>query len=290
KIGGQEISGAEFARLTGTVRETAAELVRSGQLQTLPTFFEHVTAIALLAFSEAKVELAILETGLGGRLDSTTAAASEVCAITQIAMDHEEYLGSTIAEIAAEKAAIIRTGVTAVIAPQSPAALEVLVRRCAATHVTPILVGASPKTDDYRLRISEVDRGRCRVTFATPLGRYENVRLNLPGRHQMNNAAVAVALAEVLRERGFDISPQAIVGGLETAAYPGRLELWPGHPSILFDGAHNPASARVLRDYLDEFVPDPITIVFGAMNDKRLKEMVETLAPKAGIMVLTQLD
>src|SRR5438034_9493214 len=129
KIDGGDISEAEFGRLTGAVKTVAAELVSGGQLPALPTFFEHVTAIALLAFSEAKVELAILETGLGGRLDSTTAAGAQVVAITPIAMDHEEYLGSTIQEIASEKAAIIRAGVTAVIAPQLPEALGVIVRR-----------------------------------------------------------------------------------------------------------------------------------------------------------------
>src|SRR5437870_2140103 len=118
EIDGRQILASDFARLTSQVKETAGELVRQGQLKTLPTFFEHVTAIALLAFREARVELAILETGLGGRLDSTTAAEAETIAIAPIAIDHEEYLGHNLAEIAAEKAAIIRSGVIAVIAPQ----------------------------------------------------------------------------------------------------------------------------------------------------------------------------
>src|SRR6266542_718999 len=130
RIDGQKISESEFARLTAQVKETADVLVRSSELKTLPTFFEHVTAIALLAFGEAKVELAILDTGLGGRLDSTTAAGAEIVAITPIAMDHEEYLGDTLAKIAAEKAAIIRPEVTAVIAWQPPEALEVILEEC----------------------------------------------------------------------------------------------------------------------------------------------------------------
>src|SRR5437762_1065681 len=117
-ITGEQVTEADFARFTAQVKETAEELVKQGKLETLPTFFEHVTAIALLAFREATVDLAILETGLGGRLDSTTAARAETVAITSIAMDHEEYLGHTLAEIAAEKAAIIRPGVVAIIAPQ----------------------------------------------------------------------------------------------------------------------------------------------------------------------------
>src|SRR5712691_94004 len=139
-IGGEQISEADFARFTAQVKETAKELVKQGALETLPTFFEHVTAIALLAFREAKVDLAILETGLGGRLDSTTAAGAEIVAITQIAMDHEEYLGHSLPEIAAEKAAIIRPGVTAIIAPQEEEALEVIARRCEAAGVAPRLI------------------------------------------------------------------------------------------------------------------------------------------------------
>src|SRR3977135_52423 len=124
-INGEQVSEADFARFTAQVKESAEELVKQGRLETLPTFFEQVTAIALLAFREAKVELAILETGLGGRLDSTTAARADIVAITSIAMDHEEYLGHTLAEIAAEKAAIIRPGVTAIVAPQAAEVLPV---------------------------------------------------------------------------------------------------------------------------------------------------------------------
>src|SRR6266852_7486091 len=141
RIAGEQVSETDFARLTTQVKECAAELVAQGRLETLPTFFEHVTAIALLAFREARVELAILETGLGGRLDSTTAAGAEIVAITQIAMDHEEYLGHTLAEIAAEKAAIIRPGVTAIVAPQAPAALEMIVRQSERSGVAPRFTG-----------------------------------------------------------------------------------------------------------------------------------------------------
>src|SRR6266581_2716637 len=140
RINGEQTSQSEFARITAYVKETAEALVKIGKLETLPTFFEHLTAIALLAFREAKVELAILETGLGGRLDSTTAAGASVVAITPVALDHQEYLGTTLAEIAAEKAAIIRPGVTAIIAPQDKTAFEVIMRRCESVRVEPRLI------------------------------------------------------------------------------------------------------------------------------------------------------
>lgn len=286
KINGAQITEAEFARLTTTVKETAAGLVAQGQLPALPTFFEHVTAIALLAFREAKVELAILETGLGGRLDATTAAKAEVVAITPVAMDHEEYLGSTLTEIAAEKAAIIRAGVTAVIGPQSSEALDVIIQRCDEQGVQPRLIGSQTLSP-----LSAVSGdGRYEITFATARGRYEKVQLGLRGRHQIDNALLALALAETLSERGFPISQTAIVRGLETATHPGRLELWDGEPPLLFDGAHNPAAARALRDYLDEFVKSPVTMIFGAMKDKRLQEMANLLFPSASELVLTEID
>lgn len=261
-IDGEEISESDFARLANRVKETVAELLKRGTFEALPTFFEHVTAIALLSFREAQVELAILETGLGGRLDSTSAAGAEFVAITPIAMDHEEYLGYKLAEVAAEKAAIIRRGVTAIIAPQNEEVLDVIVRQCEVSGVEPRFVEPSPG----------------------------NISIGLRGRHQITNAATVIALAEALRSRGFAIPREAVIKGVEKARHPGRLELWDGRPRILFDGAHNPAAAHALRNYLDEFVTQPITMIFGAMRDKALNEMAAILFPAAQNVVLTEFD
>ena len=300
RIDGEPVAEAEFARFTSMVRATAEKLVSEGRLETLPTFFEHVTAIGLLAFAEAQVDLAILETGLGGRLDSTTAARAGVVAITPVAMDHEEYLGHTIAEIAAEKAAIVRPGVTAVIGPQLRAALDVIMEKCAEASVLPSFIGQASKDSQlparYRERFCTVrcgeatPDGRCWATFETPHGTYERVLVGLRGRHQIDNAATAIALAEALRERGFRISRDQIIHGLENAKHPGRLELWERTPPILFDGAHNPASARALRNYLDEFVSQPVTMIFGAMRDKPLDQLAEILFPKARDLILTGIE
>jgi dihydrofolate synthase/folylpolyglutamate synthase len=258
RIAGEQITEADFARHTTTARDASRSLLETGQITALPTFFEQVTAVALIAFREAGVELAILETGLGGRLDSTTAAKAGVVAITQIAMDHEQYLGETIQSIAAEKAAIIRPGVTAIIGKQNPEALSVLLERCRETGVSPVFADTA---------------------------NLEGIRIGLRGRHQVENAAVAVRVAESL-----SIPRDAIFKGIETAQHHGRLELLPGEPPILLDGAHNPAGAEALRDYLIEFGQHPLTIVFGAMSDKKLDRIGELLFPLADNLILTVID
>jgi dihydrofolate synthase / folylpolyglutamate synthase len=302
KIDGEQISETEFARYTGHVKIAAEELIARGRLETLPTFFEHLTAIALLAFREAKVELAILETGLGGRLDSTTAAGASIVAITPIALDHQEYLGNSLAEIAAEKAAIIRPGVTAIVAPQKEEALQVIIQQSESADVCPRFVDSElswlqtlparyPDESGFRADLIDVtEDGRCIANFESHGEIYERVTIGLRGRHQIANASTAIALAEALREQGFSITREAIILGVETAQHPGRLELWPGPPAILFDGAHNPAAATALRRYLDEFVDQPITMIFAAMRDKALPEMAATLFPKADELILTSLD
>ncbi|HEX8923095.1 MAG TPA: Mur ligase family protein, partial [Pyrinomonadaceae bacterium] len=285
RINHQEISREDFARLTAKVRRVAEQLLTQGTLSTLPTFFEHVTAIALIAFAEAQIQLAILETGLGGRLDATTTALAETIGITPIALDHQEYLGITLTEIAAEKAAIIRPGVTAVVAPQEREAMKVILERC-------VDCGVTPRLSECQVEVaSAIDAGRLRATFETREDRYEQVLLGLRGRHQLTNASVAIALAEALRERGFSIPRSAIIAGLESARHAGRLELRQvGAHLILFDGAHNAAGARALRDFLDEFIQAPITLLFGAMRDKDLTEIAATLFPIAEHLILAGVD
>jgi dihydrofolate synthase/folylpolyglutamate synthase len=284
RINGQDISEHQFAELATTVRESAEQLTASTHLSAAPTFFEQVTAIALLAFKQANIDLAILETGLGGRLDSTTVARAGTIGITQIALDHQEYLGNTLAEIAVEKAAIIRPDVTAVIAPQSHAALEVILGRCESVRVTPRMNGCETRT------LGATIDGRMRVTFETSQDCYEEVVLGLRGRHQIANVSLAIQLAESLRERGFLIPRETIMKGVEQARHPGRLQLIEGTPQLLFDGAHNPAGALALRAYLDEFVSRPLTLVFGAMCDKNLEEMARQLFERAQHLILTEPD
>lgn len=278
KIEQKNISESDFAREATIVRDAAESL------EALPTFFEHVTAIALSAFKNANVDLAILETGLGGRLDATSVAEAEVVGITPIALDHEEYLGRTLDRIAAEKAAIIRPGTKAVIAPQSPEVLEVILREAERSGVQPML-------DSCHATIETVTKdGRLQVTFETENNRYKHVLIGLRGRHQVVNVSLAIRLAESLVAKGFTISTSAIREGINNSRHPGRLELWPGTLSLLFDGAHNPSGTRALREYLEEFVDGPVTLVFGVMRDKAIGEMAANLFPVAENVVLTTPD
>jgi len=281
-INGTEISEDSFGMLASKVREAAEGLLAQGKIEALPTFFEHVTAIALLAFQEAKISLAILETGLGGRLDATTVAGAKTVGITPISLDHQEYLGETLAEIAFEKAAVIRPGVIAGIAPQPAEVLEVIRKRCSECGVKVSVPGFRA------FELGATSEGIFAVTFETAEDRYENVHVFLRGRHQITNTGLAIQLAEALRSRGFAISKAAIVDGIQRVRHDGRLGVCGG--SILLDGAHNPDAARALREYLDEFVKGPLTLIFGAMKDKQVAEMAAILFPGVNYLVLTQPD
>ncbi|MFT3746287.1 MAG: folylpolyglutamate synthase/dihydrofolate synthase family protein [Pyrinomonadaceae bacterium] len=282
KIGGKDVSEKEFARLATIVRETSESLVANGKLERVPTYFEQVTAMALQAFADAKVELAILETGLGGRFDATTAANAEIAAITRIDLDHQEYLGETIEEIAAEKAAIITQQTQYVIlGEQSHDVMHILWKRCSD-------LGIDPLNDEHApWRILKTDNAKVDVHLHLII--FPPIHLGLLGTHQFENAQTAI---QIVRALGlielfpYDEEGESfVIKGLENARHPGRLE-YAGR--FLFDGAHNIAGARALREYLDEFVTQPITMIFAAMKDKEIAEIGEILFPKAETLILTR--
>jgi dihydrofolate synthase / folylpolyglutamate synthase len=217
-----------------------------------PTYFETVTAMGFLLFREAAVEIAVVEVGLGGRLDATNVVQPEVTVITPVDFDHERFLGSSIEQIAAEKAGILKPGVPAVFATQRPEADRVLTERAAELEIQVI-------------RSSSVGD----LTVAPPLA----------GRHQIENARTAVAVLKLL---GVDPS------GIASARWPGRLEQVASRPDIILDGAHNPAGARALAEHIREhYSGRPVWLVFGAMRDKAVTEMGEILFPIADRVILT---
>ncbi len=283
RIDTRDISEDRFAKHATVVRETAENMLAKGDLEYLPTFFEQVTAIALVAFADAKVELAILETGLGGRLDATTAANAEIAAITRIDLDHQEYLGETIEEIAAEKAAIIADQTECVvIGEQTDSVMALLKERCHEVGIAPF------SEQGYSAWTVSSAEGNL-VNIDLTLGIYQQAELGLKGRHQIENAQTAINLAQALIYEfvifPFDDKEYYVVEGLRMAKHPGRLEY---RGKYLFDGAHNIGGAKALAEYLYEFEKRQITLVFGAMREKNVTEILDTLAPLVERIVFTE--
>lgn len=284
RVGGEKISQGDFAHFAALIRETSEALVAEKKLATVPTFFEQVTAIALAYFKEQSVELAVLEVGLGGRLDATNAAPRLGSVITAIDLDHQEFLGHEIKQIAAEKAAIITEGAFAVIGRQYYAdAYEVLTRRCLSVGVTPVFVNEPTG-------VSLSDNGLPVFDYESRHNHYQQVYCGLRGRHQAENAASAIEAAEAMSEAGFAIPRGAIIKGLREVEWEGRLELIEGNPSLLLDGAHNPAGAKMLANFLKEFRRGHLTLIFGAMGDKDIPGIAEELFPLAQVLVLTRVE
>jgi len=274
-----------------TLRQGASDVLlardrlrSSGGLVTEPTFFEVCTAIAFETFSRAGVGVAVLEVGMGGRFDATNVAESCAGAITTIDLDHERFLGHTIAEIAFEKAGVIRPGMTVVVGESKPDALDVIGSRCREQGARLVIAGDGVTT------AVAVEDGRTLLDVRSPVREYPRLALALRGRHQAFNAVVALRLLEALPALGIGVSPDAIVAGLTTARWPGRLDLvrLADDRQVLLDAAHNPAGARVLAQYLEEAYPGRLPVVFGAMRDKDAASMLAILAPRASRFIFTE--
>jgi dihydrofolate synthase/folylpolyglutamate synthase len=278
RIDGADISEEEFGRIASVVRETSEGLVADGELETVPTYFEQVTAIALVAFREAKVELTILETGLGGRYDATTAANAEIAAITRIDLDHQEYLGETIAEIAAEKAAILRADSVVCIGNQGEIPETILIAKCASVGVKP-----------FTLKSSVFDFYDNAAHFYFPEFGFTGgeVFLSIAGKHQVENAALAILIAKQ-SAIPLAISDENIFEGLENAKHPGRLEwIECDDVRILLDGAHNPSGAEALADYIQELESN-VVLVYGSMRDKDAEQILTMVVPLVSDVILTE--
>lgn len=290
RLDGMDISDEQFEESFTRVLATVEELLASGTLAAHPTYFECVTAMAFDFFARAGVEIAVIEVGLGGRLDSTNVIIPEVAAITQIDFDHENFLGHSIEEIAAEKAGIIKPGVCVVSGAENPAAREVIRRRAAEQ-------GARLVEIDEICRVSRLSaedgRYRFRVSLADDRGngsaRELEIALPLAGRFQVRNALTAITAARMLAQRRFAISDNAIIQGIQSVRWPGRLERLREGPAVYLDGTHNPAGAReVLTFWREHLAGRRIHLIYGAMRDKAIDEVAGLLFPHAATVILTQ--
>lgn len=293
RINGEEITDDEFALLHDMVDRTAERLVGESELPWHPSFFEMLTAIAFEYFSRKKVDVAVLEVGMGGRLDATNVIEPQISIITDISLDHQKFLGNTVTEIAREKAGIIRRGGVVVTLPQQPQANDVIGNTildldARAVSAVPFVPPVAP---EYRLANS--DSGL--AVFRYPLevmGKRILVETPLVGRHQLRNVALAIAAAEELSHRGFAITAESIERGIRETCWPGRFQVIPpanGAPEYVLDVAHNPAGAWALRSTLSGAYEDrPLTFVFGAMRDKAISEIAEIVFPLAERVIATR--
>jgi dihydrofolate synthase / folylpolyglutamate synthase len=298
RIDGEAIRDNDFAGIHDLVDLTAERLVSEGELPWHPSFFEMLTAIAFEYFAREEVDIAVLEVGMGGRLDATNVVEPRVSVLTDIALDHQKFLGNTIPEIAREKAGILRPGVAAVVLPQAPAANEVIgnaILELGARPVSavPYVPPVSPNCGSYTIsgrREGYISRYPLQV-----LGKEIVVETPLVGRHQLRNVALAMAAAEELGRQGFaGITAETIERGLRETHWPGRFQVLPAtsaHPEVVFDVAHNPAGAWALRSTLSATCEDRrLIFVFGAMRDKAIAEMAEILFPLAEYIIATRAD
>ena len=285
RVAGEEISDTAFAETLERIRLLTEELLAAGKLRAHPTYFECVTAMAFEYFVRARVEFGIFEVGLGGRLDATNIVTPVVSVITPVDFDHENFLGHSLAEIAREKAGILKERVPAVIAEQRPEAREVILVRareldCPVTEVAYA----------FRLENEKMDEAVARAT-AVEVATDWSVELapKLPGRFQIGNALSAAVAARLLQHRGYGVSDAAISEGIAAAAWPGRLEKLQSQPDVYLDGAHNPSAARELAAFLEEtFAGRRIFLLYGAMRDKAIDEVAGSLFPHASEVIFTE--
>jgi dihydrofolate synthase/folylpolyglutamate synthase len=286
RLNGEPVSDDAFSDAWTRVHASIESLMASGKLAAHPTHFECVTAMAFLIFAERRIDFAIYEVGLGGRLDSTNIVTPQVAIITPIDFDHENFLGHSISEIAAEKAGIIKSAVTVVSSVLRPEARAVVARKCAEMRARLVDIN-----EEWRLEEKPPAAGLYRAVATSKDSRAKLIIAPaLPGRFQLQNALAAATAARVLAENGdFRIDDKTIERGIANVRWPGRLERLSENPAVYFDGAHNPAGAReLLKFWQDNFAGSRIVLVYGAMRDKAVDEIAGVLFPHAHEVILTE--
>ena len=290
RVNGASIGATEVTRLTAQLKDLCSahfthQPIPNPPSDRLPhpTFFELTTAMAFLHFARQGVKAAVIEVGLGGRFDATNVIIPQVAVVTNVSLEHQEYLGQTLPEIATEKAGIIKGHVPVVTATQDES-YEVI-RRTAEDRGAPLV----NIHEAYAYTVRESGLAGQTLDLTGPGRRYEALRISLAGRHQAENAVTAVAAAEVLESQGFHLSEAAIRGGLTQARWPGRLQIVSDRPRIILDGAHNPAGAQALAAFLMEHraALNRLIMVFGVLKDKNWEAMLAPLGPLADQMILT---
>ncbi|MDZ4299634.1 MAG: folylpolyglutamate synthase/dihydrofolate synthase family protein, partial [Candidatus Sungbacteria bacterium] len=274
QINGVAITQEDFAVLVSWIRPFVEEVEKTGSFGT-PTYFEVLVSLAFEHFRRSGVEIAVVEVGLGGERDATNVLAPPVAVLTNVDLDHTEILGNTVEEIARDKAGIIKQGMQVISAAKQPSVREIIENRCREKNALLMLIGR-----DVTYSITASNSNGSRFSITTSKKNYTDLTISLLGRHQIENAACAVAAVEALEETRVAIAPVAFRQGLAACRVPGRMEIISRSPLIVLDGAHNPAKMRALVDAIREIFPDKkISCVFGAKTGKDVASMLDILAP-----------
>jgi dihydrofolate synthase/folylpolyglutamate synthase len=295
RIDGKEISDQDFAAAFTLIHEVIERLLADGKLRAHPTYFECVTAMAMEHFARQRVDFAVFEVGLGGRLDATNILMPAVTVITPVDFDHENFLGHSLHEIAREKAGILKPNTPVVVAQQPPEAREVILRRAKelgcpvietniayGVHEKPVI--AQPARRET-FPAGTVNASIVEVSSGWSL----DISPSLAGHFQVQNALNAIAAARVLATGGLHITDEAMADGVSSTEWPGRLEKLQAHPDVYLDGAHNPAAARELAAFLAQnFASRKIWLIYGALRDKSVDEVAGQLFPLAADVVFTE--
>jgi dihydrofolate synthase/folylpolyglutamate synthase len=282
-IDGRKVSEAAFARYVGGV----AEVTRKARVSS-PTYFEVLTAAAFQCFATENVDIAVVEVGMGGRLDATNVLNPEVVAITSISRDHMMQLGDDLRSISREKAAIMKKGVPAVSAPQVSAVKEVL-REVAEATGAPLRFSNEGVDFSYRFEFSRSAGRHARICMTTPTSRFEHLHVPLLGEHQAANCSLALGVLDVLKTRGFTIDDQEAMAGLAGVHLPGRMQMISESPRILVDAAHNAASVDALMRAIGQHIPyDSMIVIFGCQKDKDIPGMLRRLQLGADKMIFVE--
>ena len=284
RVNGRDLSDDEFAAAFTAVHHAVDKLIEAHVLPHRPSFFEYLTAVAFRHFARAAVDFAVLEVGMGGRLDATNVIDPAVSVITNVDLDHQEFLGSTLTAIAAEKAGVIKPGRPVVSGCEHPEAREVVRQKCREAGVDLIeTAGLGAARNLFQLE------GRYGFDLPMDGGDLTAITLQMAGKFQVKNAVMAATAAGQLVRAGFHISPQAIREGLQAASWPGRLEIIRQRPLILLDGAHNPAAAREVAEFIQSHCAGrKLRLVYASMRDKAIGEISRILFPLAEAVYLTR--
>jgi dihydrofolate synthase/folylpolyglutamate synthase len=282
-INGEKITQAALAKLI-----TRVEPIIEKMAPDKPTFFEIFTAVAFRYFTDEGVDIAVIETGLGGRLDSTNILTPAVCGLTSISMDHMHQLGNTLGAISQEKAGILKPDIPAISVQQAPEAKRVL-RKVAKAVGAPLMFTGEEVEFSYRVESSRRDGCHTRICLTTPHSRFEHLAVPVWGEHQALNCGLALAMFDQLKLRGLPLDDARAIEGLSKVRLSGRMEIVSQDPRILVDGAHNAASVQALMRAIGQHVPyDSMIMVFGCAADKDIQGIMDQVSTGADKVIFTR--